>query len=102
MITLVVAILAVWRATVMVTEDEGPFSVFARLRDHLDPYQKTWVGRGINCPWCVSWWVALVAATWLWYFGFIALPTLPLWWFGLSGGSGALTTITVWMQTRRH
>lgn len=98
----IVATLAVWRATLLITEDEGPFSVFSWLRDHIDPMQKTWLGRGINCAWCVSWWAGAAAAAWLWTFNWIDGSLTPLWWFGLSGGSIVLTYVATWMTTRRH
>lgn len=102
MILFTACVLAVWRAAVMFTEDEGPFGCFLWLREHIDPYQKSWVGRGLNCAWCVSWWGGLVTALWLWYFGFLPLPLVPVWWFGLSGGSVALSAITTWMAMRRR
>lgn len=97
----IVAVLAVWRATLLVVEDEGPFSFFSWLRDHIDPTQASWTGRGLNCQWCVSFWAGAAAATHLWYFGWIDGSLLPLWWFGLSGGSVLLSNLTVWMARRR-
>lgn len=70
--------LAVYRAAHMVGSDleEGPWSIFARLRYRVG--QKTWVGRGLHCPLCISFWLAWPAAAllpwagWLWY-GVLAL-----------------------------
>ena len=51
--------LAVWRLTNMITDEEGPFEVFRRLRTLLGgDSQTTWVGRGVVCHWCVSVWVS--------------------------------------------
>jgi hypothetical protein len=96
------AVFAVWRASIMITEDEGPFSCFMWLREHIDYSQRTWIGRGLNCSWCVSWWASLVMALWLWFFGYLALPIVPVVWFGLSGGSVLLSTIGAWMALRRR
>jgi len=60
--TFIVASLAVWRLSVLVTEEEGPFSAFMLLRSKVDYYQHTWVGRGLNCFWCVSFWFGLAEA----------------------------------------
>ena len=98
---LVICLLAVWRATVLIVEDEGPFSIFSWIRDHVDPHQRTWVGRGINCPYCVSFWTGLVASIWLWYFGLIPAFMVPIWWFGLSGGTVGFTMIGSALFTRR-
>lgn len=83
----VVGVLAVWREALMITEEEGPFSGLAILRDKIDPHQKTWVGRGIRCLWCVSFWMGLIYSLWVWYFGQLPLWAVPIWWSGLSGGA---------------
>jgi len=93
MITLIVTILAVWRASLLITEEEGPFGIFTMIRNRTDPYQKTWIGRGINCVWCVSWWAGVAAASWLCYFGVIGLFAIPVWWFGTSGGAVLLQAV---------
>lgn len=50
--------LATWRISMAVTEEEGPFSVFVRLRSRYP--QNSWFGRGIHCLWCVSFWAGIV------------------------------------------
>jgi hypothetical protein len=77
------AALAVYRAARMLADEEGPFSLFARLRGAVDPDQRTWVGRGLNCPLCIGLWLALPVA--------LALSTdWLLWWFGLAGAAAWL------------
>ena len=49
--------LAVWRLSKMITEEEGPFSLFATIRGRIS--QKSWIGRGLWCLWCVSFWIGL-------------------------------------------
>lgn len=56
-LTFLLGAMAVWRVAVMVTEEEGPFGVFEWIRKHVDYYQHTWLGRGLNCMWCVSFWI---------------------------------------------
>lgn len=67
------ATLAVYRVTMMITREEGPFDVFDRLRTAANrlPSQPDalpnrlrshWVARGLACPLCVSFWLALPAA----------------------------------------
>lgn len=44
----------------MITEEEGPFRVFLKLRAATPTDGKRgWVGRGIRCIWCVSFWIGL-------------------------------------------
>ena len=53
---------AVYRLARMLTLEEGPLGMWAYVRGHIDPRQETWLGRGLNCPLCVGFWLALFAA----------------------------------------
>lgn len=77
--TFIVAILAAYRVAVMVSREEGPFSVFSNLRGHLDPNQETWLGRGINCAACVSIWSALVMVLAILYLPEMIVTPIALW-----------------------
>lgn len=55
--TFIIAALATHRAIRLIMVDEGPFGVCQWLRGKLDPDGKTWVGRGLNCPWCLSFYI---------------------------------------------
>lgn len=58
LILYVAGALATWRISAMVTDEEGPFSVFERLRSWAPMGGKWgWVGRGVYCLWCVSFWI---------------------------------------------
>jgi hypothetical protein len=81
----VVGALAIWRLILLLTVDEGPFSAFKKMRAGLNT--STWVGRGLRCENCLSFWFGLFVAMWLWYFGVVAVWEFPLWWLGLSGGA---------------
>lgn len=43
-------------------EEEGPFGIFHKVHELIDPEQKTWVGRGVRCPMCIGFWLSLVFA----------------------------------------
>lgn len=54
--------LASYRVARMISLEEGPYSVFFKLRrPFLDAggTPKTWIGRGLTCPLCVGVWVSL-------------------------------------------
>jgi hypothetical protein len=82
-----VAALAVYRLSRMVAEEEGPGAIFTKLRGAFDPDQQTWVGRGLNCPICVSFWVALPAAIAITVLGYADVYAWPLTWLALSAGT---------------
>jgi hypothetical protein len=54
--------LATHRLLRLILTDEGPFGVMLWLRGHLDPDGKTWVGRGLACLWCLSFWLGPLCA----------------------------------------
>lgn len=95
--TFIIASLATHRIAVLVTEDEGPFSIFTRLRGALDPDQKTWLGRGMNCVFCVGFWAALPVAVFVTVLGYADAWAWPLTWLGLAG---AVVIIRRWEQKR--
>lgn len=55
---IIIASLATYRVVRLVTIEEGPFSLALKLRGLLDPDVRTWVGRGMQCVWCLSFWIA--------------------------------------------
>ena len=59
--TIVISALATYRVVRLVTVEEGPFGLAQKLRNITDPDQRTWIGRGMACPWCISFWLAPVA-----------------------------------------
>lgn len=84
---LLLSVLAVYRAARMISQDgeDGPFDLLAAWRDKIG--QRTWVGRGFHCFYCVSFWAGLIAALWLCAFGMQTWSMFPLTWFGLSAGA---------------
>lgn len=59
--TIALSALATYRVVRLVTIEEGPFGLAQKLRNVADPDQRTWIGRGMACPWCISFWLAPVA-----------------------------------------
>lgn len=78
----VAAGLAVYRIARLVTQEDGPFDVFSALRDRVG--QANWVGRGLHCVLCASFWLALPAALLLPWAGWRELVLL---WLGLAGAA---------------
>lgn len=70
------AALAVYRLSRMLSDEEGPFEVFTWLRTLGKP--DSWIGRGLACIICLSVWVALPFALWIdassdWWLTWLAL-----------------------------
>lgn len=76
-IQLGLAILAVYRVAYMIAKEDGPFDALAWIRGKIDPMQHTWIGRGLNCVLCLSWWLSLVV---------FALGGSWLEWLAVAGG----------------
>jgi H+/Cl- antiporter ClcA len=57
---MIVSAVAAYRMARMIVSETGPLAIFARLRRYIDPQQKTWVGVGLNCPYCMGLWSSLV------------------------------------------
>lgn len=77
-LSLILAILAVYRLAHAIALEDGPFDIFAKVRDGLQAdKQATWLQRGAACPLCISFWLALPAA---WLIGGGLLE-----WLGIAG-----------------
>lgn len=74
----VIVALVLLRISVAIGWEDGPFDVFAKLRHRVG--QKEWYGRGLNCPSCISFWLAWPLALLLpWYgWGWFVLLALAL------------------------
>jgi len=86
--------LAVYRAAHMATIEEGPFAVFDEVRRRIDPAQKTWIGRGLNCILCASFWLSLPAA--------LILPATATghWWADWLAMAGSVMVLHKWLTRR--
>ncbi len=80
---LLLSVLAVYRISRMLALEEGPFSVFARARSAVGgDTQETWLGRGVNCPLCLGFWIAGLLT--------LLLKEDALFWLGIAGGAAFL------------
>lgn len=86
---IILAAFAVYRVAFMVAREEGPADVFDRLRaaaqrlpaeiigNRTKPH---WIARGLSCPLCISFWLALPAALLVTQgVGVSLLTTIGLW-----------------------
>lgn len=78
----IIASLAVYRLSRMISDEEGPFAVFTWLRGLAKP--DTWAGRGMECIMCVSVWIALPATVMITILGYADIWIWPLTWLALS------------------
>lgn len=85
----VIAGLANYKAAHMLSQDgdDGPFDIFKRLRDKVGT--KGWVGKGLHCFSCTSFWGGLVAA-------FLIGAALPVHHFLLVWGAVSTLAFMVW------
>lgn len=81
------AIPAVYRLSLMIAQEEGPLSMFEWLRNRRAFLQANWLGRGIRCPWCISFWLSALAAPIVLYSPEEALELrlVLFYWWGLAG-----------------
>lgn len=89
-VSFVIAVLAVYRASRMLAHEDGPFTVFAWVRGKLG--QKNWIGRGLHCPLCLGFWLAAGAA---YLVGPTDWRTWLLLWLGIAGGQVLLWKYTL-------
>lgn len=84
MLALIVAAFATYRLAILMVDEEGPFELATRLRNLRTA--DDWIGRGLRCPACIGFWVALpmtVAA--LWADSTLYVPLWPLYWLAVAG-----------------
>jgi len=97
---LTLAVLATWRLAHLVAHEDGPFDFVVRLRRRAG---NGMLGRLMDCPYCLSLWVAAPAA-------FLLIPVdtlpehLPGWiaaWLAISGGASLLEKLAQCLPVRR-
>jgi hypothetical protein len=67
---LVVCILASWRVSYMLAQEDGPADIFSRFQQWAAK-RSSWIGRGLACALCTGVYVSLAITL-------IALPLLPI------------------------
>ena len=87
MLRLIVAVLAVWRVTHLLAEEDGPGDVFVRLRRLLG---HSFLGGLLDCFYCLSLWVAAPLG---WRLGHGWLERVLIW-LALSGAAILLERAT--------
>lgn len=70
LVAILVSGLAVYRIAQLVSLDDGPLQIFAKIRlffgKRAKPRNAAWhVAEGLNCPYCVAVWVSFPAALYL-------------------------------------
>lgn len=56
---------AVYRLSLAIAEEEGPWNAFSRLRAYAEDSEVDWIEGGVNCPLCLSFWLGFVFAIFL-------------------------------------
>lgn len=80
-LSVALAAFGVFYAAISLALMDGPFDVFARIRGAVG--QRTWLGRGIHCPVCLSLWIAPIPAAFL----ADSPRSFVFIWLGLAGAS---------------
>jgi hypothetical protein len=84
---LTLAVLATWRVAQLVAREDGPFDVILRLRARAG---NGVVGRLMDCPYCLSLWIAAPWAVWI---AHDAVEWIAVW-LAVSGGASLLERAT--------
>jgi len=80
---LTLSVLATWRVSHLISQEDGPFDVIVRLRDRAGDGV---LGKLMDCPYCLSLWIAAPLAL-------LLARTPGAWcvaWLAISGGSSLL------------
>jgi hypothetical protein len=83
LIAILLSGLAVYRAAKMIATEEGPFSLFLKLRNRF--LGDSWIDRGLHCPLCVGFWLALIPAIWINIYFVQYVIYIPVLWFAVAG-----------------
>ena len=83
----VLAVLATWRVSFLLTQEDGPWDVFTRLRHAT---AGSMAGRALECLYCTSMWVAIPAALFVTPVSARTVVT----WLAISGGACLLHRAT--------
>lgn len=94
MINLILAVLASYRLTILITQDDGPFFVFKRIRDWSDQQHEKGRFLGFNeavyCAYCVGIYTSAFCALFVTKF---TLQNFIMFTFAIAGGQIVLHKI---------
>lgn len=82
-LVLVLAGFGAYRLAYDFAEKEGPFSAYEWVKNRF--LKDNWIGRGVRCFVCVSFWTALLFAVIVYLAGYTRPVDLLLVWPGLAG-----------------
>jgi len=82
----ILAVLAAWRISHLLANEDGPSAVMVRLRSRLGSGS---LGRLLDCSLCLSVWVAMPLA----FFVDREFPAVAVIWLAISGGACLLERI---------
>lgn len=93
--------LATWRISSLLVNEDGPWSMFARLRalvgvrhdDEFQPMASNMVGRAFLCIWCMSVWVGLALSLLSWFW-----PDVAAWIVLPLALSAAAIVVSKWLE----
>lgn len=91
--TFIVTALAVYGVAYSVTQLDGPFDLFVRLRG-WGINRNDWFGHGLQCPICLSFWIGLLVAVTIHGFSWTAF----VWAWAYTG---IVVIIQVWLNRLR-
>jgi len=84
-LTVLLAILATYRVSFLITSEEGPFGLAQSFRSAFNR-APGWVRNGVNCVFCASFWLALIPALYLGWVWSLTPADAALLWLGIAGG----------------
>lgn len=82
-LVLIFAAFGTYRLAHDIANYEGPFGLYEWVKNRF--LRDNWLGRGIRCSICLSFWTALVFAVIVYLLGYIDLVELVFVWPGLAG-----------------
>lgn len=84
MLDLLLVGLVAYRLAKFITMEDGPFDIALKIREWIFRRYgpETWINKGLSCPYCVSFWLALIAA-------YLLAPE-PLWYWLAGAGVASL------------
>lgn len=92
---ILLAILAVWRITYLITEEYAPFDIAYKLRKLT--YGWNWID--LECFYCTSIWVSGLLSVIYTLFGVLQIGEAILFAFAVSAGSILLDKILDWLDS---
>lgn len=95
---IVIAIFATYRITLLLSAEKGPADIFGKIRSRMgvkydqysNAYGTNWLSEGVLCPYCLSVWVGIGVALFIFAAGYFNIENVVIYIllpFALSGAS---------------